>query len=69
MNPTRKIPPKGRIALYLVYGIAGPVLTYTQAKGWTGSDELNLWVGLGAVFGLTAASNVRPARNPDNLEG
>lgn len=58
MNPLANIPPKVRLALYVLYALAGPVLIYTAAKGWTGQDEFALYAGIGAAFGLTAASNV-----------
>lgn len=60
MNPLQSIPAKVRVALYLAYALAGPVLIYTAARGWTGESEYALYVGLGAALGLTAASNVGP---------
>ena len=59
MNVLEKIPAKVRVALYLVYAVAGPVLVYTAARGWTGENEYTLYVGLGTALGLTAAANVR----------
>lgn len=47
-----------RFAAYVLYAAGAPVLVYTQSKGWTGDAELNLYVGLGAAFGITAAANV-----------
>lgn len=58
MNILAAIPPKVRAVLYVLYAVAGPLLVYTSTKGWTGEAEYALWVGLGAVFGLTAAANV-----------
>lgn len=61
LNPLRLIPRAGRIGLYLGYAVAGPVLVYTSAKGWTGEAEYALYVGVGTALGLTAASNASPA--------
>lgn len=58
MNPLSLIPNKVRMALYLIYAIGVVVLTYTKTRGWTGDAEHALWLGLGAVFGVAAASNV-----------
>ena len=58
MNPLQRIPTGVRLALYLVYAVAGPVLVYTAARGWTGAAEYGLYVGLGTALGLTAAANV-----------
>jgi predicted Kef-type K+ transport protein len=58
VNPAQAIPAKVRFFAYVAYLIAGPVLIYTSAKGWTGDDEWALYAGLGTVFGLTAAGNV-----------
>ena len=58
MNPLQAIPASWRFALYVVYGIAGPVLIWTSSRGWTGEAEYALWIGLGSVFGFTAAANV-----------
>jgi hypothetical protein len=65
MNPLSAIPPQIRLALYLVYGLAGPVLIWTAAKGWTGDAEYALYVGLGAALGFTAASNTSVAGSDD----
>lgn len=62
MNPLEKIPAKVRLALYLAYALAGPVLIYTAARGWTGNDEYALYVGIGTALGLTAAANVSRAK-------
>jgi len=59
VNVLEKIPAKVRLGLYLAYALAGPALVYTAARGWTGSDEYALYVGLGTALGLTAAANVR----------
>lgn len=47
-----------RLVAYVLYAVAGPVLLYTEDKGWTGKPEYELWIGLGTAFGLTAAANV-----------
>ncbi len=65
-NPLTLIPRRGRLALYLGYALAGPVLTYTRARGWTGDAELTLWVGLGTALGLVAGSNITPKTDPEN---
>ena len=59
MNVLERIPARIRIALYVLYAVAGPVLIYTASKGWTGESEYALYVGLGSALGLTAAANVR----------
>lgn len=58
MNPLQAIPPRARLALYLVYSVGSVVVTYLATKHIIGSAEVALWTGLGAVFGVTAASNV-----------
>ena len=58
MNPLTILPAPARRVAYLVYAALGPILSWTQAKGWTGDAEFNLWVGLGTAFGLVAAANV-----------
>ena len=60
MNPLTAIPENVRRWLYVVYAVAGPVLLWTKAHGWTGQTEIDLWVGLGTALGLTAAANVVP---------
>lgn len=59
MNILERIPANVRLCLYLAYAVAGPILIYTAAKGWTGNDEYTLYVGVGTALGLTAAANVR----------
>lgn len=58
MNPLTAIPESVRRWLYVIYAVAGPVLLWTKAHGWTGQTEIDLWVGLGTALGLTAAANV-----------
>ena len=58
MNLLTAIPKSVRRWLYVVYAVAGPVLLWTKAHGWTGQTEIDLWVGLGTALGLTAASNI-----------
>jgi len=60
VNPLTAIPESVRRWLYVVYAVAGPVLLWTKAHGWTGQTEIDLWVGLGTALGLTAAANVVP---------
>ena len=60
MNLLTAIPKSVRRWLYVVYAVAGPVLLWTKAHGWTGQTEIDLWVGLGTALGLTAAANVVP---------
>lgn len=47
-----------RFVLYIAYAVGGPVLKYTEAKGWTGAPEYDLWLGIGTAVGVTAAANV-----------
>lgn len=58
MNPLAHIPARVRLALYVLYAVAGPVMIYLAAKGITGEAEYALYVGLGIALGLTAASNI-----------
>ncbi len=60
MNLLTAIPKNVRLWLYVIYAVAGPVLLWTKAHGWTGQTEIDLWVGLGTALGLTAAANVVP---------
>lgn len=60
MNPLTAIPEGVRRWLYVIYAVAGPVLLWTKAHGWTGQTEIDLWIGLGSAFGFTAAANVVP---------
>ena len=60
MNPLTAIPKNVRRWLYVIYAVAGPVLLWTKAHGWTGQTEVDLWIGLGSAFGFTAAANVVP---------
>ena len=60
MNPLTAIPKNVRRWLYVIYAVAGPVLLWTKAHGWTGQTEIDLWIGLGTALGLTAAANVVP---------
>lgn len=60
MNLLTAIPKSVRRWLYVTYAVAGPVLLWTKAHGWTGQTEIDLWVGLGTALGLTAAANVVP---------
>lgn len=52
------IPRPARLGVYLGYAVLGPVLGYLQSKGMVGPDEWVLYVGLGSIFGVTAAGNV-----------
>ena len=61
INPLSQISPKARLALYVIYAISGAVLIYLQTKGLVGIDEYTLFVSIGSIFGLTAASNVSVA--------
>lgn len=58
MNPLQAIPAKWRLALYIIFSVGSVVVTYLAAKHIIGAEEVALWTGLGAAFGLTAASNV-----------
>ena len=61
MNLLTAIPKNVRLWLYVIYAVAGPVLLWTKAHGWTGQTEIDLWVGLGTALGLTAAANLAPS--------
>lgn len=69
MNPLSLIPNKVRMAMYLVYALGVVVLAYTEAQGWTGEAEKNLWLGIGAVLNVAAASNVPIGSNTPNFSG
>jgi hypothetical protein len=57
---TFNIPPKARIALYILTIIGTPVMAYLKAKGIVGDLEINLWSAeVVAVAGM-AALNVKP---------
>jgi hypothetical protein len=57
---TFNIPPKVRIALYILTIIGTPVMAYLKAKGIVGDLEINLWSAeVVAVAGM-AALNVKP---------
>jgi peptidoglycan hydrolase-like protein with peptidoglycan-binding domain len=58
VNLLTAIPKSVRRWLYVIYAVAGPVLLWTKAHGWTGQTEIDLWIGLGSAFGFTAAANV-----------
>lgn len=58
-NPLEAVPEKFRLALYSLYAVAGPVLIYLGSQDITGEAEYALYVGIGTVFGITAASNTR----------
>jgi hypothetical protein len=60
VNLLTAIPKNVRLGLYVLYAVAGPVLLWTKAHGWTGQTEIDLWIGLGSAFGFTAAANVVP---------
>ena len=57
MNLLTAIPKSVRRWL-VIYAVAGPVLLWTKAHGWTSQTEIDLWIGLGSAFGFTAAANV-----------
>ena len=50
------IPPRIRLAIYLVSGIGSAVVAYLVAKGIAGDAEVTLWAALVAVVnGMSAA--------------
>jgi hypothetical protein len=52
---TFNIPPKVRIALYILTIIGTPVMAYLKAKGIVGDLEINLWSAeVVAVAGMAA---------------
>lgn len=57
-NPFAAINGTVRVVLYLVFGVGNVVIAYGVSKGWAGDAEVIAWNGLGAVFGIVAASNV-----------
>jgi hypothetical protein len=60
VNPLTRIPDSVRFALYLTYGIGYPVTLYLKAKGYIGAEEMDMFNGIGAFLGATAASNMSP---------
>lgn len=60
MNPLTKIPAKYRLIAYYGFGFGSLVVIYLSAKGIVGVDEITLWTGVGALFSLTASSNITP---------
>ena len=67
MNPLQAIPAKWRLALYIAYAVGSVVVTYLAAKHIIGAEEVALWTGLGAAFGVTAASNVDLADEDEGI--
>jgi hypothetical protein len=67
-NPLAVIPEGARKILYLVYALVGPLLLWTQSKGWTGEDEYKLWIGLGTAVGLVALSNTPASPTPRGVQ-
>lgn len=52
---------KTRITGYTVFAVGSLLLVYAKGNGWIqGTDEIELWLGIGGVFGVTAAVNVKP---------
>lgn len=55
---TLNLPPKVRIALYLLTVVGTPVVAYLFAKKYVGELEVTLWSAEVAVAGVVAAFNV-----------
>lgn len=54
--PNVNIPPKVRLALYLLAAVALLVVSYAVAKGWAGDAEVALVTGLAALANVLAAA-------------
>jgi hypothetical protein len=57
---------KTRITGYTIFAVGSLVLVYAKSNGWiAGTDEIELWLGVGGVFGVTAAVNVKADKVED----
>jgi hypothetical protein len=52
------LPPKVRLAIYVVFGVGSLVVTYLVNKGQIGADEVQLFTGLSAFVFALASVNV-----------
>ena len=60
MNPLTRIPDPVRFWLYIIWGVGYPVMLYLKTEGYVGESEMDLFNGVGAFLGATAASNMQP---------
>lgn len=58
------LPPRLRVALYLLTMFGTPVVVYLRARGVIGDTELTLWSAEVAVASAVAAFNVPPVKGP-----
>lgn len=54
--PTVNIPPKIRLALYLLAAVSLLAVSYAVAKGWAGDAEVALVTGIAALINILAAA-------------
>lgn len=52
------LPPKARLAVYILFGVGSLVVTYLLDKGQIGAEEVKFFTGLSAFAYALAAINV-----------
>lgn len=52
------LPPRVRVALYLLTAVGSALVAYAVACDWIGDAEVALWVALASIPNVIAASNV-----------
>jgi hypothetical protein len=55
---TLNVPPKIRVALYVLTALGAPFIAYVKAKHYIGDLEVTLWSGEVTVVNVLAALNV-----------
>ena len=60
--PIIQLPPKVRLAIYLVSGLGSAVVAYLVAKNYIGDAEVTLWAAVVAVVNGLSAANVPTKR-------
>lgn len=60
--PIITLPPRVRLAIYLVSGVGSAVVAYLVARGFAGDAEVALWAALVAVVNGLSAANVPTKR-------
>lgn len=60
--PIITLPPRVRLAIYLVSGLGSAVLAYLVAKDIAGDAEVTLWAAVVAIVNGLSAANVPTKR-------
>lgn len=55
---TINLPPKVRLAIYVLAGVGQIIIAYAKVKGYIGQDEVNLFAALSVFAFSLAAINV-----------